>query len=246
MAQHDVTARCRHRAQKSACLNPIRHHAVAATVQPLYATDADARAAVAFDLCAHGDQHLGQVRDFRLLGRVLQNCLALSQGGGHQKILGAGDRDHVCGDVRAVQPRQARAQACHHITMFHCDVGTHGLQAFDVLVYGTRTNGTSAGQGHLGVAEARQQRPQRQHRCAHGFDQIVWCFRKVQSGGIQSHDPVFLNVHLHAHVADELDHGRHILQAWHVVQGDRIGTQNRRTQFRQCRVFGTRNRYLAM
>jgi hypothetical protein len=75
---------------------------VAAAVQALDALDADAAGAVAFDLRAHRDQHLGQVGDLGLLRGVLQHRLAFGQRGGHQQVLGAGDGDHVGGDARAL------------------------------------------------------------------------------------------------------------------------------------------------
>jgi hypothetical protein len=54
---------------------------------------------------AHGDQHLGQVGNFGLLGGVFQHGLALGQRGGHEEVLGARHGDHVGGDACALQAR---------------------------------------------------------------------------------------------------------------------------------------------
>jgi hypothetical protein len=45
----------------------------------------------------------------------------------------------------------------------------------------------------------------------------------------------------HSHVADQLEHGRHVVQARHVVQHHGIGREQGSAQLRQRRVFGTRN-----
>ena len=107
VAQHDVAAGRRHRAQEGAGLDAVGHDAVRLRrrVQPVDALDADAARAVALDARAHRDQHLGQVGDLRLLRGVLEHGLALGQRRGHQQVLGAGDGDHVGRDARALQPR---------------------------------------------------------------------------------------------------------------------------------------------
>jgi hypothetical protein len=43
----------------------------------------------------------------------------------------------------------------------------------------------------------------------------------------------------HTHVANQLEHGGHVLQAWHVVQLDRLVAEQSRAQLGQRGVFGT-------
>ena len=74
-----------------------------------HALDADPARAVALDPRAHRDQHLGEVGDLRLLGRVLEDGLALGERRGHQQVLGAGDGDHVGRDARALAAASAVA-----------------------------------------------------------------------------------------------------------------------------------------
>ena len=128
---------------------------------------------MAFDLRAHGDQHFGQVGDFGLLCGVFQHGFALSQRGGHHEVLGAGDRHHVGGDVGTFEARPALGQFGDHVAVFDHNFSAHGLQALQMLVHRARANRTTTGQRHGGFTKTRQQRPQRQHRGAHGFDQLI-------------------------------------------------------------------------
>ena len=127
------------------------------------ALDADAARAMAFNLCAHFDQHLGEVWNFRLPCGVFKNRFALGEGRGHHQIFSAGHRHHVGGDAGTLHAGAPFGQARDHVTVFHGDLGAHGLQALDVLVHWARTNGAAARQGDGGLAKTRQQRPQRQH-----------------------------------------------------------------------------------
>ena len=241
MTQHHITARGRDSAQKSARLDAVGHDLVLATVQALHTLDADAARAMAFDLRAHFDEHLGQVGNLGLLGGVFQHRLAFGQGRGHHEVFSAGDGDHVGGDARAFQARAALRQAGQHVAMVHRDDRTHGLQTFDVLVDRARANGATTWQRHFGVAKTGQQRPQRQHRSAHGFHQLVRRFRVVQASGVQRDPTVFVVLGRHAHVADQLEHGRDVLQARHIGQRDGLGAQQSGAQLGQGRIFGTRH-----
>ena len=51
---------------------------------------------------------------------------------------------------------------------------------------------------------------------------------------------------LHPHVAEQLAHGGHVLQARHVEQRDRLGGQQRGAQLGQGRIFGAGNHDLAV
>ena len=105
-----------------------------AAVQFFNPLDADMAAAMAFDLCAHLDQHLGQVRNLGLLGGVFKNGFTVGQTGGHQEIFSAGDRHHVGGDAGTLQTRLALGQARNHVAVFDRDLCTHRHQALDVLI----------------------------------------------------------------------------------------------------------------
>ena len=230
--QRHVAAAGRHGAQEGAGLDAVGHHLVLAAAQALHALDANAAAAVAFDLRAHLDEHLGQVDDLGLLRGVFQNGFALGQAGGHEEVLGAGHRDHVGGDARALQARGAVGQARDHVAVLHVDQGAHGLQALDVLVDRARADGAAARQRHPRVAETRQQRAQRQHRGAHGLDQLVRRFA--------------VGFGVHAHVVEQAPHGAHVVQARHVGQQHRLVGQQGGAHLGQRGVLGAGDGQLAL
>jgi hypothetical protein len=245
VAQEGLATRGRHGAQKGAGLDAVGHHGVLAAMQLLHALDADVAGAVAFDLRAHADEHFGQVDDLGLLRGVLEQRLALGQRGGHQEVLGAGDGDHVGHDDRALQAGATLGQSSDHVAVLDHDLRTHGLQALDVLVDRPRADGATAGQRHLGVAEACQQRAQGQHRGAHGLHEFVGGLGVAEVAGVQAHGAVVVPLGRHAHVAHQLEHGRHVLQARHVVQRHGLVGQQRRAQFGQRGVLGAGNEYFA-
>ena len=198
-----------------------------------------------FDLRAHPDQHLSQVGNLGLLGGVFQDGLAFGQRGSHQEVLGTGDRHHVGGDARALQPGAPRRQRGDHVAVLDRDLGPHGLQALDVLVHRSGADRAAARQGHPGLAEARQERPQRQHGGPHGLDQLVRRFGPDGAGGLQGHAPALaVGLGLHAHVVQKATHRRHVLQAWHVGQRHRLRRQQGGAQLGQGRVLGAGNQHV--
>ena len=244
--QHHVATGGRDRAQEGARFNAVGHHAVRSTMQRGDTLDVDAAGAVAFDLRAHGNQQLGQVGNLGFLRRVFQHGFALGQGGGHEEVFSARDGHHVGSDACALQTCAAVFQARHHVALLDINDRAHGLQAFDVLVHGAGANGATARQGHLGVAKARQQRTQRQHRGAHGFHQFIGRFGGVQLARVQHHVTRFIALGAHAHVANQLDHGRDVLQTRHVGQRHRVCRQQGGTQLGQRGVLRARNGHVAV
>jgi hypothetical protein len=127
VAQDHITACCSHSTKEGARFDAVGHHLVLTTVQTVHTLDADAASAVAFDLGAHFDQHLGQVRNLGLLGGVFEHRLAFGQGRGHHEVFSAGDGDHVGGDASAFEASAAFGQAGEHVAVVHRDDRTHGL-----------------------------------------------------------------------------------------------------------------------
>ena len=107
-----------------------------------------------------------------------------------------------------------------------------------MLVDGARTNGATARQRHLGVAKPREQGAQRQHRGAHGLDQLVGGFGQVQTACIGAHAAIGMLLHLNAHVTDQFEHGRDVLQARHVAQRHWLSGQQGGAQLGQGSVLG--------
>ena len=139
-------------------------------------------------------------------------------------------------DAGALQPLQPFGQLGDHVAVLDHDLGAHRLQALDVLVDRARADRAAAGQRDRGLAEARQQRAERQHRGAHGLDQLVGRFGRTQPGRIDA-DACRRSSRStrHAHVADQLEHGRHVLQARHVLQHRPAGRSAARRKVRAAR-----------
>jgi hypothetical protein len=79
MAQQHVAASGRHGAQESAGFNAVGHHLV---LQPCKCSTPWMRIRLLpwpFDLCAHLDEHFGQIGDFGLLRCVFQHGFTLGQ-----------------------------------------------------------------------------------------------------------------------------------------------------------------------
>jgi len=123
----------------------------------------------------------------------------------------------------------------------------HGLQALDVLIDRARANGATARQRHPRPPQPRQQRPEHQHRGAHGLDQFVGGQRLQRRARLQRHAAALaVGLHLHPHVLQQAAHGGHVAQARHVAQRHRLVGEQGGAEFGQGGVFGTGNRHLAM
>ena len=219
---------------------------MAGAMQALNALNTDTPRAMTFNARTHLDEHFSQVADLGLLGRVFQHGVAVGQGGSHHEIFGARHCHHVGGEVAALQALETWRQAGHHVAVLHGNLSPHGLQALDVLVHRPRTDGATARQRDRGTAKACQQRAQCQHRSTHGLDQFVGRLRLVKSACIDAHGARFGRagcalLGAHAHVANQLEHGRHVLQPRHIGQGNRLVAEQRCAQLGQGGVFGPRN-----
>ena len=120
-------------------------------------------------LRAHLVEHAPELFDLGLARRILQRRAPARQRRRHHQVLGAGDGHHVEDDGRAAQPPRARVD----VAVLELDARPHRLQALEVLIDRARADRAAARQRHARAAVARDQRPQHQHRRAHGLDQLV-------------------------------------------------------------------------
>ena len=182
VAHEHVAARDRGRDQQRPRLDAIGDDGVLDRVQLVDALDRDERRARAADPRAHLVEHARQLLDLRLARGVLQRRAPARQRRRHHEVLGAGHGDHVEDDRRAAQPPRARVD----VAVLELDARAHRRQALEVLVDRARADRAAARQRHARAAVARHQRPQHQHRGAHGLHQVVgrlvlgdsaWCRR---------------------------------------------------------------------
>lgn len=106
-----------------------------------------------------------------------------------------------------------------------------------MLIHGTRADGATAGQGHAGLADARQQRPQAEHRGPHGAHQVVGGFGQQSSR--RGLNPLFLIGAGTAQHVQQPERGVNVAQIRHVGERDRLAQQDGCEQNGQGRVFGT-------
>ncbi|MCY1537361.1 hypothetical protein D9M68_728520 [compost metagenome] len=109
-----------------------------------------------------------------------------------------------------------------------------------MLVDRPRADAAATRQRDPGLAEARHQRPQHQDRRAHGLDQLVRRLERVDVGAVERDRGAIL-FGAHAHQAQQLERGAHVLQVGHVIQRDGIGREQACAQDRQRGILGARN-----
>src|ERR1700683_5433779 len=111
----------------------IRNDAVLGAVKFGNALDTDGRSSTAFDVRAHFVEQVGEVGDFGLTGAILHDGFTVGEGGSHQQIFGAGDRDLVENNLRAFKPLGTGFD----IAMVLANGCAETLQPFDVQIDGT-------------------------------------------------------------------------------------------------------------
>ena len=87
-------------------------------------------------------------------------------------------------------------------------------------VDGARADSAAAGQADLGLAEAREQRPERQDAGAHGLDQLVGGLEKLDLLGVYLVRAELGREHGRAEVFEQAALRDQVLYIRDVVQGD--------------------------
>ncbi len=105
LAQRDLSASSGDGSQIGAGFDAVGHDPVFAAVQAVNPVNGDGVGAGAADVCAHGDQTVGEIHHFRFARRVFEDGGAVSKRCRHQKVLGTRDGDHVHHDARAAEAR---------------------------------------------------------------------------------------------------------------------------------------------
>ena len=223
-------------------LDAIRHDAVVGTGQALDATDADDVSTGAGNLGAHSHQAVGQIDHFRLARGVFDDRFAFGQYRGHHQVFGTGHGDHVGADACALQAFGLGV----HIAGLDGHFGTHRLQALDVLIDRAGANGATAGQRHAGFTAAGDQRAQHKDRGAHGLDQVIRRQRIVHAAAVEHEAGRAIQRHSDAHLRQQAQHGRDVVQVRQVGQVQRLGGQQRGAKDRQRGILGAGDGHFAI
>lgn len=134
---------------------------------------------------------------------------------------------------------QAPIGFCPDVAVLNLDLRTHHFQTVDMQVDRTAANGAATGQGHFRLAKVRNQGTQHQNGCAHGFHQLVGRVEMLDGAGVDFHAHFFINHQLHAHTAEQLNHGGYVVEMGQVANGYRFIGKQCGCQNRQSGVFGT-------
>ena len=136
----------------AARLDPVAHHRISSTVQPVFAVDDQVGGTDTLNFGAHIDQQVTQIDDFGLTRRVVEDASALGEACGHQCILRRADRHH-----RESITAAGKALWCEslHITSRNLDLRAECFQCFKVQVDGAVTDRAATGQRNRGLSRAR-------------------------------------------------------------------------------------------
>ena len=222
-------------------LDAIGQHVVTGAGESLDALYDDGVGAGAANLRAHGIEKVGKVDHFGLARRVLDDGLAFRECRSHQQVLRAG---HGYGFENQPRPAQPRG-TCTDVAILDQDVGAELLQPVDVNVHRTRADRAAAGQRHVGLAETRQQRTEHEDRSAHRAHQLVGSDVIADRAGIDFHAHLVVDRDADAHAAEQLDHGRHVLQVRDIADRHGAFRQQGGGENRQCGVLGAGNAHFA-
>jgi len=204
VAQQHVAAGRGHCAQKGAGLDAVGHHAGA--LAPCSRSTPWMRMRLLpwpSMRGAHGDQHLGQVGDFGLLRRRFPGRSRPRPSAAAIRRFSVPVTVTMSVAMRAPFRRVGLAPAGHHVAVLDRDLA-RPWRCRPLMCWSTGASRWRSRRAarHAACAKARQQRPQRQHRGAHGLDQLVRRFGRVQrtarSGAAR---PSCRALGLHAHVA---------------------------------------------
>src|SRR5690606_5604862 len=196
-------------------LDAVGHHAVATATETFDAVDGDGVGTGAGNLRAHRIEEVGQVDHLRLASGVLQHAATVGQGGGHHDVLGTSRADDIEEEVRTAQTAGRRLGL--DVAAFDLDLRTHGFQAADMQIDRTRADGTATRQRHFSFAEARDHGAQHQNRSTHGLDQLVGRHQRLDAAGIDFDAELLVDDRLHAHAAEQFDHGGDVVQVRQVA-----------------------------
>jgi hypothetical protein len=242
VAPADVAAGDRARDQVSAALDAVGEDLVRGPMQPLDALDDDTVGAGAADLRSHADEEVREIHDFGLARRILEHRFAVGERCRHHEVLGACHGDRLEHQSRAAQPPRARLD----VAVLDVNVGAHRLQARHVDVHRAGSDGASAGERYVGGAEAREQGAEHQNRGAHGLHQLVGREMLLDARGVHLDAHLLVDRERDAHAAQQLDHGRDVLQMRHVRHRHRPVCQEAARENRQSGVLRARDADLAL
>ena len=202
-------------------------------VQGFDAFDDQRVGADALDFGAHGLQACGEVGDFGFTGGVFQRGDAVGQAGRHEDVFRGADGDEGEDEFRAFQALRGGGV---DIAAIERDFGAHGLEALEVQVDRAGADGAAAGQGHAGLADARQQGAEDEDGGAHFAHDVVGrlgvCDAPAKAGGAA------LGLDGDAVLGQQIGHCGEVGQLRDIGEGQALISEQAAGHERQCGIFG--------
>ena len=151
-------------------LDAVGQHVVLGAMKLGHTLNAQGRGADALDFRTHLDETFGDVDDFRLACRVLDQRLATGEHCSHHCVMRGTDRDFGQRNMRADETLRRLGE---DIAGLELDLGAQGFERAQMQVHRPRADGAAAGQRHFRFAAPREQRRQHPEARAHARDHLV-------------------------------------------------------------------------
>ena len=168
------------------------------------------------------------------LGGVLDNGLPRQQRRRQHDVHGSPHAHHVQADLSAMKSPNTGLQS--HIVVGFVHIGPQGQEALDVLVDGPGGKVAPAGQSHVGLAEAAQQRTHQVIAGPHFPHQCRIRAGRADRGAVDGHNGAFLR-DLRPHIFQNIQKNMHIGNIRHVLDAALAVHQKYRRQNGQRRIF---------
>jgi hypothetical protein len=210
-------------ADEAADLDVVGAHAVGGAAELATTLDVQQVRADALDLRAHRAQQLAQLLHVRLTRGVDDRGAAVRERGGHQRVLGTGDRGLVEEQLGA--PQTARCPEL--VRAVDLDHRAETRQREEVRVDAPAADHVAARRRHLGPAEAAEQRAGQQDRRADLLGQPLVEGAGRDVGGADTDLVRPGPGDLGPQVVEQLEHRLDVADARHVRELDGLGGQQR-------------------
>ncbi len=232
VADAEVSPGRRGERHEASDLDVVGADAVLGAAQLVAAVDGHHVRADAVDLRAHLHEQAGEILDVRLRRGVLKGRRPGCQRGGHEGVLGAHHGRLVHEDCARLEPAGGRGDVDHARAR---DLGAHVDEGIEVRVEAPAADEVAAGRGHVGLAEAGQERAGEEERGADpGREGLVG--RDVgDARGLEAKLVVGAPFRLHPEALEDRDLGLGIADSRHVREADLLVGEQARGEDRQAR-----------
>ena len=191
----------------------------------------------ASDVGAHLPEHAREVLDVRLARRVADDRRPRRQRGRHHRVLRRHDGRLVHEDLARAQPAVGRGQ--DDVALLR-EPGAQGTEGVEVGIEPPAADDVASRRGHLGVAEAGEQRPGEQERRPDAGRMLAIDRRLgVDVGRAEADLVVIAPVDRDPEAAQDAQHRLDVADARDVAHDDLLGRQDRGGENRQRAVLVT-------